>query len=801
TITNSYSEGTINSDAISGGLVGMLYNREYSGRKINITITDSYSTATLKTDKASGGLVGANDGYNDYPGNYTVLITNSHFAGKAQYPILNSTIDRSTVKTPMTVNLTNVYYVEGTYTAPGVEFTSVSKVEAVSAGQLADGTVLDLLNDGRDVWKQGATHPILEVETTPLKTLMVNDASVDTAQYPFAYDAGSVEADVDEIEIEATPVQSNAKVLISAVDDAGKVEVPESGGNTVVVPLAEGRTTTITIAVTHNFQTTNYTVSVYRKPRPWTGGYEMFANYDDSIAASAEKVYEIANADQLAFFAKIINEGTITAEDKDNWVATVTLDENTYQIPQYGMYNLFSNGTVVKLTADIDLGNMPFKAIGYNNSVVKQFGGTFDGDGHEIKNLTINEKHEGVGLFTKVGYGGAVKNLTVRGSVTNTGRYTGGIAGQLYESATLENCAFIGDVVSGAHNVGGLAGGTSPSGTYSLTNCYSSGTVTAKGNLDVYTAVGGLLGDARKETWLTNCYSTMTIQAAENPVAAMTLGDGVGGLIGKLNNTFASGAITYDNCYFAGDVCSSYPISPMTDGDVVTINNKLLYEVDSFDGEVEGVGSDTKNAYTAAEFADGTVATVLGEGWATAKTGHPVRSEFIAAANALGIEGTSIRTSAPNGLRFHFKVNETAQTANLKEFGVIVAKANSADDYGLYLGSAKSAYLPAFVKGTDPKFVRQNIKDTDGTYDWFTARVDFEENSTNHTTDYSARAYAVYEDDKGQEVVIYSVLIDHESYYTSLHSIAAIALEESAQTDYEDSEKAHLQTIVDAVEG
>ena len=93
------------------------------------------------------------------------------------------------------------------------------------------------------------------------------------------------------------------------------------------------------------------------------------------------------------------------------------------------------------LTADIDLNNEEWTPIGPSES--SAYTGTFDGQGHTVKNLsvTVNVKPGRAGLFGCV-IGGAIRKLTVAGSVSCTvdQGWCGGIAGYA-ERETIENCA------------------------------------------------------------------------------------------------------------------------------------------------------------------------------------------------------------------------------------------------------------------------------------------------------------------------------------------------------------------------
>jgi len=84
------------------------------------------------------------------------------------------------------------------------------------------------------------------------------------------------------------------------------------------------------------------------------------------------------------------------------------------------------------LTADIDLENeewIPFNP--QNGYVTSAYAGTFDGAGHTISGLSINDSStNGVGLFGTVN-SATIKNLKVEGTVSATkSGYVGGIVGK-----------------------------------------------------------------------------------------------------------------------------------------------------------------------------------------------------------------------------------------------------------------------------------------------------------------------------------------------------------------------------------
>ena len=157
--------------------------------------------------------------------------------------------------------------------------------------------------------------------------------------------------------------------------------------------------------------------------------------------------------------------------------------------------------TSAKLTADIDLA-------AYDWTPLSKFYGTFDGDGHMVKNLYINSGSYPLGIFGYVKTGAAVKNLGVSGDVTCTASsnaQAGGIAGYLESNAAIENCYSSVNVTSKKHG-GSIAGYTASGAT--ITNCYGSGNITTTSKNECF--LGGICGSFYNNTngaTLTNCYS------------------------------------------------------------------------------------------------------------------------------------------------------------------------------------------------------------------------------------------------------------------------------------------------------
>ena len=125
----------------------------------------------------------------------------------------------------------------------------------------------------------------------------------------------------------------------------------------------------------------------------------------------------------------------------------------------------WSQNKQVLLLTDISLEDTDFAPI-------PTFGGSFDGGGHTVSGLNLEQSITPCGLFGTIQATGEVKNLNVQGNVKPDGEAlsVGGVAGENY--GTIENCTFRG-AVEGRINTGGIAGmnyGT-------LNSCSSRGSV------------------------------------------------------------------------------------------------------------------------------------------------------------------------------------------------------------------------------------------------------------------------------------------------------------------------------------
>ena len=153
------------------------------------------------------------------------------------------------------------------------------------------------------------------------------------------------------------------------------------------------------------------------------------------------------------------------------------------------------------------------------------FTGHFDGNGHTIRGIDYECGHQaGTGVFSWVGPGASVSNLTVTGSTfLSEGVGTGAVAG--YNEGEILNCKSVGNqVMFTQHSGGGIAGAS----TGLIEECMSSSVLRGYGSMGAMagTCTGTVRGcDAR---------GSVTHFGTEK-----SLYDYTGGMIGSLNGSWS----------------------------------------------------------------------------------------------------------------------------------------------------------------------------------------------------------------------------------------------------------------------
>lgn len=164
-------------------------------------------------------------------------------------------------------------------------------------------------------------------------------------------------------------------------------------------------------------------------------------------------------------------------------------------------------------------------------AITGTFTGTFDGAGHTVW-LNIPSGNN-VGLFSKIGEGGTVKNVVTAGSVKGN-NCVGGIAGVC--EGTIRNCGNTA-AVTGKQRFGGIAGHLgSSSAAATVENSFNTGTITPEGSTAKW--AGGIAGYVQNGSSVENTLSCGNVSAKTQP------GVLVGNCQGKLSNSWWKSGVT-----------------------------------------------------------------------------------------------------------------------------------------------------------------------------------------------------------------------------------------------------------------
>ena len=254
-------------------------------------------------------------------------------------------------------------------------------------------------------------------------------------------------------------------------------------------------------------------------------------------------------------------------------------------------------GKTIKLGNDIELtGTWTPIGIGANGHF---FEGTFDGQKHTIKGLRVNTNDTYAGLFGYVQYG-AIKDLTVEGSVRSSGANTAGIVGYLYQG-TVENCTNKAEVTAVRGNVGGVVGHAyEGNGECRIENCKNNAVVTVTGNEVSGTTAGGIVGSTGDKVIVRLCENTGNVTASGTKNVSAS---GIGGR--RVLNSHNSGRVeiasgTADYLYAGGITAQGLVDSCQNDGEVYI--NAMWNGGPGFNyaGGITGGGTVTNSYNTAA---------------------------------------------------------------------------------------------------------------------------------------------------------------------------------------------------------
>ncbi len=259
---------------------------------------------------------------------------------------------------------------------------------------------------------------------------------------------------------------------------------------------------------------------------------------DDSDLGKSLPTYGISNT------GKLLNQyapNTALSPNADGVYEIYTLDQLCLLSEMVAGGETFS-GKTVRLMNDIDMKGRTFQPIGGNGASIS-FKGTFDGNGHTVKNLLIYASgNERVGFFGSCN-GATIRNFGIESGTVFGGKATAGLIG-LGNSVTIKNSFNRANVISSDGYSAGLVGQIG--GTSTIFASYNNAYIRASGSV-----AGGIVGyiSSSSKITLNACYH----------VGSLTDSNGKTGMIGFYNtgSTNPIASITVKNCRSTASIKSS----------------------------------------------------------------------------------------------------------------------------------------------------------------------------------------------------------------------------------------------------
>jgi fibronectin type 3 domain-containing protein len=404
---------------------------------------------------------------------------------------------------------------------------------------------------------------------------------------------------------------TNYYFVVTALNDIGEGPISqEVMATTVVRPPAPNKTTGLTLkSVTIN------SVTLYWDSQPDVLFYRLFTSQTSggpwtemvgNIPFTEHTVTGLANGTTYFFAVAAVNNTGRGSLSNEVSARTDTPIEGSEDAPIliYTVADLVAIRTNAKvpasykLMADLDLNVAPYNTgVGWipltdstePTSQYAQFVGNFDGNGHVIKNLYINDP-----TGSKLGLFRSVYPIDVKEQANSSGKFIG---------STIKNLGLTGVNIFGGSSVGAIAGNMD---SCNLINCYAEGTVTGSPYSDEkqYGSIGGLIGSFGD---LAFTYTICKVEACHFN-GAVEGGAQVGGLIGLVGARITSGysSVSIIDCYSTGTVQSNIgKVGGLVGETYIVSMMKRCYSTSNV--------SIPSPAYTSAHLSKGNIGGLIGE--------------------------------------------------------------------------------------------------------------------------------------------------------------------------------------------
>ena len=509
------------------------------------------ATQTVTAGQDASVAVAASDGY---------CIQQITVDGDVQFTAADASRTEYTVQFPavdashtVEASFAQVYTVTASIGAGGtVKFNGQPVADGASAAFRAGDTLTFTVepDSGYQIASVQAGGDVLSGENGSYTYTVKGDCTIAVTFQKLTYTVtAKVSGTGGKVSVSPEKVEHGGSVTLTVTPEEGyTVDSVQTADGTLLTPNADGTYTLDNVTedqtITVTFQKQTYTVTV-------TAGTGGTASVSSKEVGHGGSVTVTVTPDGGYIVDKVDDNGTdVTGQVTNNTytLTNVTASHNiTVTFQKLTSYTVTTSKQLMDWAEEVRNGNRsldctlaaditltePWTPVGtdYQNP----YTGTFDGNNHTIRGLTVTGSNEYAGLFGYIGSGGTVKNVKLEDvQITSDHQYAnvGGVAG--INNGTIENCSVSGRVRG--YSAGGVVG-QQYSG--SITLCNSSATVQGTSQ------VGGVVGYTNYGVTLTACYATGDVTAENNNTAGTFFAGGVvGSNGGNLTACYATGKVT-----------------------------------------------------------------------------------------------------------------------------------------------------------------------------------------------------------------------------------------------------------------
>ena len=403
----------------------------FAGEDLNISdgeLTITYSDKTTETVKLS---IAKLSGFNsETVGKQTIKVT--YLEKETTFEVNVKAVEIVSIE--LTTAPTKLEYIENEeFSAEGGEITVTFNNEATQKVALTDEKVSISGFDNTKIGEQTLKVVYNEKETTfDVKVIAKSLEKIAILTQP---------AKVEYLEGEEFSAEGGEFVAYYNNNSSDTLEL----GKATVSGFDNTKIGEQVLKVVYNEKTAEIKVTVSAKPEPVVENPYTKPELKDGF-------YQISTAEELLWFVFDVNSGDTKAN------AALT---NDIVINQDCLERVIKLLGISKADGDLTV----WQPIG---TFEHAFAGIFDGQGHSISGLFINDKTlDNAGLFGAIASEAVVKNLGVVDSYISGGKNVGAICGQ--SEGKIENCYSLSEV-KGTENVNGIAGKVET--VSNVENCY-----------------------------------------------------------------------------------------------------------------------------------------------------------------------------------------------------------------------------------------------------------------------------------------------------------------------------------------